>query len=363
MATLASNTITLAQVNDGADGKMLYATSSTDEATADKTAQLVAGGTLMLSEGLSVSVRFEYGNVAANPTLDLNGTGAKPIYTQGAPYAYWQAGATVVFVYDGSSWRTASEPVYADTVLVGSKAGKNVYIDDNGVAIKENDNVLASFEGEEINLGNESDAAVIHMCDDQFKLSTDYQANDYGESTVWGHISAKNNLGIAAGENTSGTVSDGNINIFSTQSIDLQSKYIYIAATKGAFTIDITNSALIVNAVSGIEINGYPLADFPIEIGENSNWRWKKYKSGYAEMWGRKSGTHSGVTPFPIPLEFPFNFTEKPYAFVTFRVAGRPDTHAGYCNAALGGIDAYGLYGNTVGLAYEATYYAYGKYK
>lgn len=152
MAVKARDEITLARVDDGADGaagadgQMLYATCETVSATVAKVATLAAG-TLTLKAGATVAVRFTNANNAASPTLNISGTGAKAIYTQGVRYAYWAAGATVIFTYDGTYWRVASEPVYASTVTVGNPAGKHVFIDDDGIDIRNGDTALASFEG------------------------------------------------------------------------------------------------------------------------------------------------------------------------------------------------------------------------
>lgn len=156
MAVKASGSITLVRVDDGAagaDGQMLYATCGTASATVAKVATLAAGR-LTLKAGATVAVRFTYANNAASPTLNVGGTGAKAIYTQGVRYAYWAAGATVIFTYDGTYWRVASEPVYASTVTVGNPAGKNVYIDDNGISLRNASEVLAAFNRSTINFLN-----------------------------------------------------------------------------------------------------------------------------------------------------------------------------------------------------------------
>ena len=142
---------------------MLYATSSTAAGTVAKVATLAAG-TLTLTTGATVAVRFTYANTASSPTLNVAGTGAKAIYTQGVRYAYWRANQTVVFTYDGSYWRVASEPVYANTVTVGNPAAQNVYIDADSIDIRSGTNALASFKQSEISLGkwgNETQAGDI----------------------------------------------------------------------------------------------------------------------------------------------------------------------------------------------------------
>lgn len=157
MAVKARDDITLARVDDGTDGaagedgQMLYATCGTASATVAKVATLAAG-TLTLKAGATVAVRFTNANNAASPTLNVGGTGAKAIYTQGVRYAYWAAGATVIFTYDGTYWRVASEPVYASTATIGNPSGKNIYIDGNAVSIRNGNTVLAKFTSENLTI-------------------------------------------------------------------------------------------------------------------------------------------------------------------------------------------------------------------
>lgn len=174
MAVKARDDITLARVDDGADGaagadgQMLYATCGTASATVAKVATLAAG-TLTLKAGSTVAVRFTNANNAASPTLNIGGTGAKAIYTQGVRYAYWAAGATVIFTYDGTNWRVASEPVYASTATIGNPGGRNIYIDQNVIQFRNGSDVLLEvkniIEGQtllqaaDIQIGDELDAA------------------------------------------------------------------------------------------------------------------------------------------------------------------------------------------------------------
>lgn len=91
----------------GKDGKMLYSTSSTAAATAAKVATISPATSFSLYTGATVSVYFPYANTAASPTLNINSTGAKPIYVYGAVITsvyYWPAKSTVQFTYDGSHW-------------------------------------------------------------------------------------------------------------------------------------------------------------------------------------------------------------------------------------------------------------------
>lgn len=133
--------------SNGADGQMLYATCGTAAGTAAKVAALAAG-TLTLKAGATVSVQFTYANTAASPTLNISGTGAKAVYTQGVRYAYWAAGATVVFTYDGTNWRVASEPVYANTVTVGNAASGHIFIDSDSVDFMSGSSTFAALSSD-----------------------------------------------------------------------------------------------------------------------------------------------------------------------------------------------------------------------
>lgn len=166
MAVKARAEKTLIRVDDGQngeDGQTLYATSSTGGSTAAKVATLSAG-TLNLKAGTTVAVRFTYGNTANNPTLNINGTGAKPIYTQGVRYAYWSNGASVLFTYDGSNWRVASEPVYASIVTIGNPSGRNIRIEGSKIYIRNGSTVLGQFSDQNIDLGVNTDQSQVSFC-------------------------------------------------------------------------------------------------------------------------------------------------------------------------------------------------------
>ena len=71
--------------------------------TKDSAFELVAGA--------AVLVKFTYDNNVASSTLNVNGTGAKPIYRYGSTAGStgdstsgWRAGAVQLFVYDGTGW-------------------------------------------------------------------------------------------------------------------------------------------------------------------------------------------------------------------------------------------------------------------
>lgn len=90
----------------------LYGECSTLASTAEKAVTLANFDTLMT--GVAIAVKFLYSNTADNPTLNVNGTGAKSIYKSGVltpgktEASSWAANAVVTFIYDGESWMMES---------------------------------------------------------------------------------------------------------------------------------------------------------------------------------------------------------------------------------------------------------------
>ena len=88
-----------------------YGTCSTPAGTAAKSASLIGPSTFLLTTGALVFIKFTNANTVANPTLNVDVSGAYPIYRYGttaagnSAAASWQAGSTVGFIYDGSAWQ------------------------------------------------------------------------------------------------------------------------------------------------------------------------------------------------------------------------------------------------------------------
>lgn len=104
------NPITAQNLNDIQDNIInttSYITCSTNANVAAKTSQL---SSFSLIVGATVRVKFTKTNIASNPTLNVNNTGAKPIYANTGfpvgttPDTSWAAGEIVELVYDGTNW-------------------------------------------------------------------------------------------------------------------------------------------------------------------------------------------------------------------------------------------------------------------
>lgn len=106
--TLTSAQKAQARSNIGAAAHY-YGVCGTAAATAAKTVTVDDG--FALTTGAQVTVKFTCANTIANPTLNVNGTGAKPIYrygttamSTGTTTSGWIANSVQTFTYDGTGW-------------------------------------------------------------------------------------------------------------------------------------------------------------------------------------------------------------------------------------------------------------------
>ena len=113
---------------DGSANIHHYAECSTAAATAAKAVTL-SGFTL--ATGARIIVRFTVTNTASNPTLNVNGTGAKAIQYRNAAISagYLDANRLREFVYDGSAWELIGDvdtnTTYSEASQSEAEAGTN----------------------------------------------------------------------------------------------------------------------------------------------------------------------------------------------------------------------------------------------
>ena len=123
------NYATLSQI------KGQFATCGTGASTVAKIATIVpTNSNWTLYEGATITVKFTSENTTTAPTLNVNGTGAKPIkdYAGNAltSAAYnWPEGAAMALTYDGSSWRIQ------DSNLMERVHGAETVIDQTATSI------------------------------------------------------------------------------------------------------------------------------------------------------------------------------------------------------------------------------------
>lgn len=90
------------------EASMGYFVCDTAAATAEKT---IAATGYILATGGSIKVMMVNDNTAANATLNINGTGAKPLFYNGVRVGTdntWLAGETLNLFYDGTNWMATS---------------------------------------------------------------------------------------------------------------------------------------------------------------------------------------------------------------------------------------------------------------
>lgn len=138
---------------DGVTGSTVnhFGTCSIAAGTAAKTVSITAG-TFSLEAGAKVTVKFTNKNTASTPTLNVNSTGAKNIFHNGAQITTGGNKSllygTVDFVYDGTQWQlignyvdthnshTLSSGTKADgtTEIVGASSSGKLTLGASGVA-------------------------------------------------------------------------------------------------------------------------------------------------------------------------------------------------------------------------------------
>ena len=99
-----------------------YGTCSTAAATAAKVVSLTG---FTLATGAKVSVKFTVANTASSPTLNVNNTGAKPIYHMGSAIAsrYLLANRIYTFIYDGTNFELVGN---GNHVVAGKAPGSTL---------------------------------------------------------------------------------------------------------------------------------------------------------------------------------------------------------------------------------------------
>ena len=111
---------------DGTADISHYGACDTVASTAAKTVSL---SNYSLVTGSRIVVKFTVTNTAANPTLNVNNTGAKPIVYRGSAISagYLAANRVYEFVYDGTNWN-----------LMGDLDTNNTYTANTGIKLSGN---------------------------------------------------------------------------------------------------------------------------------------------------------------------------------------------------------------------------------
>ena len=121
------------------NSNIAYGTCSTAAATAEKAVTLTGNSNWKLTTGAIICVKYTNTNTAESPTLNINNTGAKPIYyntsvvtESGLTYAGY-ANRVIIYVYNGSQfvflgWSTDSNTWTAFKGATSTSAGTAGYV-------------------------------------------------------------------------------------------------------------------------------------------------------------------------------------------------------------------------------------------
>lgn len=146
-----------------------YCTCGTAAGTKAKVANLQNSSSngFILATGVTIHVKFTYSNTVADPTLNVNETGAKSIMRYGTTAAStstktsWRAGAVVSFTYDGTNWvmntgidddTVYSLPTASSTTKGGVKIGDNITISSGTISLTKS-NVTSALGFEPVGTG------------------------------------------------------------------------------------------------------------------------------------------------------------------------------------------------------------------
>ena len=118
-----------------------YGTCDTAGATASKVVTVPASENFVLQVGDIVGVRFTNTNTANNPTINVNNSGAKPIYynksavSTGTLWAGGEADRDTLFMYDGTNWVWIAHDVDLNTDNLVDLTDTNISSPSNGQAL------------------------------------------------------------------------------------------------------------------------------------------------------------------------------------------------------------------------------------
>ena len=292
----------------------LYGTCST---AADTVAKVVSLDNFVLETGSRISVKFTYANSVANPTLNVNSTGAKAIYynggTMNSTSEYWLAGSIMDFIYDGTHWvmmgvskNTDTNTTY--TIATGDSNGQIKITPSNADAYNVAVKGLAAAAYKEVTDSTSASAistgtSLVTERDVYYGLPKINNSNSYTRSTTiyaptaggtskyflcgagtttaptWASpATARTNLGFTYGTGLpteAPSTGDGSVYFFTDELAPVAVEEGGTGATNG--TEALTNLGAV---------------DFIIEKGSNGPWHYQKWNSGKMDI------TYSGYCTF-----------------------------------------------------------------
>lgn len=115
------------------------------------------GEEFALAKGVVVDVLMQYASSGAC-TLDIAGTGAIGVCTNGFDVGVWQAGQVVRMLYDGTCWQACSTDIYGSSITVGNPAQANFYTNGYDAQLRIGSDAYwkASMTGQTVGLTSQS---------------------------------------------------------------------------------------------------------------------------------------------------------------------------------------------------------------
>lgn len=110
MATISK--IKISNSNYDLKGSLLYGVCETSSGAASKA--VTVDGNFSLYNGTMVMVKFIYSNSVTAPTLNVNGSGARPIVYYDNGLITWNTDSIKILIYDGTNWVIVNKDNYVE---------------------------------------------------------------------------------------------------------------------------------------------------------------------------------------------------------------------------------------------------------
>ena len=269
----------------------LYGYCQTAASTVAKTVSLYTGNSTTtdgtwaagnLFHGLTITVRFRYSNTAANPTLNVNSTGAKRIYKYGTTSpgntasTSWQANSVISLTYD-------------KLLDLSGCWVMNDHLDDT----------TGGSGSVEYTLSGSGD-------DDEYTITATPTVGTATSATI--PAATTTDAGVMTADDKTKLTG-----IESGAEVNVQADWNESDSTSDAY---IQNKPTIPT-----------VADYVIETGTSNSWRYRKWNGGDYECWRTltptvKSGTSfSGLyyATYTVNANFPITFTAVPNVIASCR--------------------------------------------
>lgn len=234
-----------------------YGTCDTASATANKVVTVPASENFVLQIGDIVGVRFTNTNTANNPTLNVNNSGAKPIYYNDDAvhtsnlWAGGEAGRDTVFMYDGTNWVWIAHDVDLNTDALADLTDTAISNPTNGQALVYNSQTGKWKNATPANsLSDLSDTTISSVANNNI-LQYNSTSSKWENKALYKKLTAT----LTAGSTTltftdSSIVATSLVKLFSAEELDYESATSAVGSVTFTFeaqTSDVTFTLLVMN--------------------------------------------------------------------------------------------------------------------